>query len=114
MLTWPSCFVFSEDVMAVGVARLGQPTQLILSGTLAQLRDVDFGEPLHSMVICGELHPLEQEMIRYFDVNRAAEGVVKRLPPSPDSSDNESSDDEGEADIDGMLAAAAAPPRAEA
>eukprot|EP01032_Pedospumella_encystans_P032822 gene32822-37065_t len=53
--------VVSGETMAVGMARLGQPTQQIVYGTLSQLLDVDFGAPLHCLVICGEIHPLEQE-----------------------------------------------------
>jgi diphthine synthase len=54
--------------MAVGMARLGQPTQKIVYGTLAQLRRVDFGPPLHCLALCGELHPLETEILAYFQV----------------------------------------------
>lgn len=54
--------------MAVGLARLGQPTQQIVAGTLSQLAAVDFGEPLHCMVICGELHPCEVELLRHFQL----------------------------------------------
>jgi diphthine synthase len=86
-------YVPSPDVRAVGVARLGQPTQLILSGTLDELKDVDFGGPLHSMVICGELHPLEEEMIEHFSV-KAREGEVRRLPPTPPSGSDDDSDGE--------------------
>lgn len=27
---------------------------------------VDFGEPLHSLVVCAELHPLEEELLKLF------------------------------------------------
>jgi diphthine methyl ester synthase len=56
-----------ED-FAVGMARLGQPDQLIVYGTLAQLRTVNFGKPLHCMALVGEVHPLEQELLDYFKV----------------------------------------------
>jgi len=32
-------------------------------GTLEELLEVDFGAPLHCLAICGEIHPLEQEVI---------------------------------------------------
>ena len=54
--------VISENSLAVGMARLGQPTQKIVFGTLAELKKVDFGAPLHSMALCGEVHPLEAEV----------------------------------------------------
>jgi len=37
------------------------PVQIVY-GTLSQLLEVDFGAPLHCLVICGETHPLEQEV----------------------------------------------------
>jgi diphthine synthase len=54
--------VVTGTCLAVGMARLGQPTQKIVFGTLAELRDVDFGGPLHCLALCGELHPLEHEV----------------------------------------------------
>jgi diphthine synthase len=49
--------------MAFGVARVGQASQCIISGTLGELVAIDFGPPLHSLVICGShLHELEQLM----------------------------------------------------
>jgi diphthamide biosynthesis methyltransferase len=54
--------VVTEDCLAVGMARLGQSTQRIVFGTLGDLRTVDFGGPLHCLALCGELHPLEQEV----------------------------------------------------
>lgn len=35
------------DTFGVGCARLGQPTQQLVAGTLAELLLVDFGTPLH-------------------------------------------------------------------
>jgi diphthine synthase len=35
--------VCADDVLCVGAARVGQPTQKIVSGTLKELLDVDFG-----------------------------------------------------------------------
>lgn len=43
-----------EHTKAVGMARLGQPTQLIVYGTLNELIRVDFGAPLHSLALVGE------------------------------------------------------------
>ena len=60
--------VADETSLAVGMARLGQPTQKIVFGTLAQLRRVDFGPPLHCLALCGETHPLEDDMLRFVAV----------------------------------------------
>ena len=55
----------------MGVARMGFDDQLIVSGTLDELRKVNFGGPLHSLIICGpDLHDLELEMFNYFKENQ--------------------------------------------
>ncbi|XP_010779355.1 diphthine methyl ester synthase, partial [Notothenia coriiceps] len=54
----------TEDTVCVGVARLGADDQLIRTGTLRQLVSCDLGEPLHSLVVTGHLHPLEVDMLR--------------------------------------------------
>ena len=54
---------------AFGVARIGADDQMILSGTLDELRKVDFGKPLHSVIICGpEMHELETAMFEFYNV----------------------------------------------
>ena len=63
--------VCDEETMAVGMARLGQPTQKIVYGSLKDLRTVDFGPPLHSMALVGEVHPLEPELLDYYRVKPA-------------------------------------------
>ncbi|XP_013415188.1 diphthine methyl ester synthase [Lingula anatina] len=59
----------TEDTVCVGVARVGSDTQQIVSGTLKQMTTVDFGGPLHSLVIAGHLHPLENDMLKLFAVD---------------------------------------------
>ncbi|KAG8345207.1 putative Tetrapyrrole (Corrin Porphyrin) Methylase [Trypanosoma vivax] len=62
--------VVAEDggSLAVGVARMGSVTQQIVAGRMRELREIDFGEPLHSLVVVGELHPLEEEHLSLFYV----------------------------------------------
>ncbi|KAI8320466.1 diphthine synthase [Martensiomyces pterosporus] len=56
---------YTADTLAVGISRVGSDDQVIKAGTLKQLLDVDFGKPLHSLVIVGHrLHPLEAEIMR--------------------------------------------------
>ncbi|KAJ1643378.1 diphthine synthase [Coemansia asiatica] len=56
---------YTEDTIAVGVSRLGSDDQVIKAGTLKQLLTVDFGKPLHSLVLVGSrLHLLEAEILR--------------------------------------------------
>lgn len=56
----------SNKTLCVGLARMGQPTQCIRAGTLEELRDYDFGGPLHSLIICGDLHDLEVEVLKEY------------------------------------------------
>ncbi len=46
---------YSRHSVVVGLARVGRDDQLIVSGTLEELVHVDFGGPLHSLILCGEL-----------------------------------------------------------
>jgi diphthine synthase len=52
--------------LCVGLARMGQPTQKIVAGTLEELTKIDMGEPLHSLIICGVLHDLELDILREY------------------------------------------------
>ena len=66
------------NLKAFGVARIGGDDQLILSGTLDELRKVDFGKPLHSVIICGpEMHELETAMFEFYNVKN---NEWKQLP----------------------------------
>ena len=59
---------YSKDTLCVGLARLGQPDQCIIAGTMQELREKDFGEPLHSFIVCGETHDLEVEVLKHYMV----------------------------------------------
>ncbi|KAJ2363323.1 diphthine synthase [Coemansia sp. RSA 2607] len=68
---------YTEDTIAVGVSRLGSDDQVIKAGTLKQLLDVDFGQPLHSLVLVGSrLHLLEAEILRECAVDLDALNLV--------------------------------------
>ncbi|GAB4852510.1 hypothetical protein Ancab_016724 [Ancistrocladus abbreviatus] len=62
--------VYSEDSTCVGFARLGSEDQMIVAGSMRQLLAVDFGAPLHCLVIVGETHPVEEEMLGFFTVKK--------------------------------------------
>lgn len=88
--------VCTRDSMAVGLARVGQDTQRIVSGTLGELERVDFGPPLHSLVLVApsqHVHDLEAVMLQRF---RVKEGVTPMLPPPAPADDASSSDSDGE------------------
>jgi diphthine synthase len=51
------------DRLGVVVARAGSPDPLVEADTLTALADRSYGEPLHLLVIPGELHPMEAEAL---------------------------------------------------
>ncbi|KAK7368212.1 hypothetical protein VNO80_10236 [Phaseolus coccineus] len=57
---------YTEDTKCVGLARLGSEDQMIVAGTMNQLQLIDFGEPLHCLVIAGKTHPVEEEMLDFY------------------------------------------------
>lgn len=53
--------------LCVGLARMGQASQQIVAGTLEELRHLDCGGPLHSLIITGgDLHDLELDFLQAF------------------------------------------------
>ncbi len=64
MLHFPAAY--NEDTDCVGFARLGSEDQMIVAGTMRQLQMVDFGTPLHCLVIVGNTHPVEEEMLDFY------------------------------------------------
>ena len=59
--------VYDGSTLAIGLARLGQADQIIAAGTLEELEKADFGKPLHSIIICGNVHETEIEALKpYF------------------------------------------------
>ena len=57
----------SSDV--VSLARVGTDTQRLVTSSLAQAADLDMGPPLHSLVIPGNCHFLEQESLNMWRVD---------------------------------------------
>lgn len=51
------------DLVGVVVARAGSPDPLIEAGTMTDLAEREFGDPLHLLVIPGELHLLEADAL---------------------------------------------------
>ena len=58
--------VLNEHSVCVGVARVGSDSQRLQVSTLSEMTKFDLGPPLHSLVIVGQLHPLEGDMLRQF------------------------------------------------
>lgn len=60
--------IINEDTLVYGLARVGSTTQVIVSGRIKDLINYDFGEPLHSIVICAPtLHSMEKEMFAFYN-----------------------------------------------
>jgi diphthine synthase len=55
--------VFTKQTRCIGVARLGSEKPKIISGIAEQLLKKDFGEPLHSLIVPGELHFVEEDAL---------------------------------------------------
>ncbi|ELZ03102.1 diphthine synthase [Natrialba asiatica] len=51
------------ELVGVVVARAGSPDPLVEAGTMSELADREFGEPLHLLVIPGECHLLEADAL---------------------------------------------------
>ncbi len=65
---------YGPDTLCVGVARLGADSQSIVAGTMEELQNYDFGPPLHSLVIAGNTHVIEEEILSAYRIHGAAQG----------------------------------------
>ncbi len=80
--TWISCFtVCTPETVAIGMARIGQSSQQIVVAPLSELLTIDLGAPLHSLVIPGKTHFLEDDMLKFYREQYA------RAHPTPTASD---------------------------
>ncbi|KAG8192208.1 hypothetical protein JTE90_009968 [Oedothorax gibbosus] len=57
---------YSEDTVCVGLSKIGSDDQKIVAAPLRRMTMLDLGSPLHSLIICGGLHPIEKEMLQMF------------------------------------------------
>ncbi|KAH9389017.1 diphthine synthase [Tyrophagus putrescentiae] len=57
----------SEDSTCVALARVGGESQKIHKCTLKEMLQVDMGPPLHSLIVVGKLHPIEEDMLKLFE-----------------------------------------------
>lgn len=55
------------DTWAIGLSRVGHDSKQVVSGTLSELLDIDFGGPLHSLVICApQIQEFEEDTFFHF------------------------------------------------
>lgn len=55
--------IFTSETMCIGVARLGSANPKIVYGKASELLEINFGEPLHSLIIPGNLHFIEEDVL---------------------------------------------------
>ncbi|ETO08451.1 diphthamide biosynthesis protein 5 [Reticulomyxa filosa] len=60
--------VYNEETKCIGLARVGNENQQIVYGTMKELKQHDFGEPLHSFVIPGTTHYIEEEVLDMYAI----------------------------------------------
>lgn len=66
-----SDLAFNENSLCVGLARVGHDTQQIVVASFSEMKGIDLGAPLHSLVIPAKnLHPLETDYLKQFCVNK--------------------------------------------
>jgi len=61
--------ILSEDTKVVVLARAGSLKPKIVYGKIKDLVDYNFGPPLHSIIIPGKLHFMEEEALKYLCEN---------------------------------------------
>ena len=55
-----------EIPLYVGCSRVGSPDPVVAAGDAARLRAVEFGGPLHVLIVPGDLHVMEREHLEAF------------------------------------------------
>jgi diphthine synthase len=55
--------IFTDESMCVGLARIGSSDYKIVFGKAKNILNVDFGAPLHCIIVPGKLHFIEEEAL---------------------------------------------------
>jgi diphthine synthase len=50
----------------VGIARAGSAAPVVKAGTAARMQEIDFGPPLHIVIVVAELHDMERRYLELF------------------------------------------------
>ena len=59
--------MINDDNLCYGLARIGSETQIIKAGKIKDLIKENFGEPLHSVVICAKtLSSMEKDLFEFY------------------------------------------------
>ncbi|MBW2995008.1 diphthine synthase, partial [Candidatus Woesearchaeota archaeon] len=59
--------IFTKDTLCIGVARIGSDNQMIKAGSAKKLLNIDFGPPLHALIVPGNLHFVEKDMLKLWE-----------------------------------------------
>ncbi len=60
--------IVSKETRCIGVARIGSRDAVIKYGKIGEIMEYDFGAPLHSLIIPGKLHFLEEEVLKLYEL----------------------------------------------
>lgn len=55
---------FSEKTLCIGCVRIGSENQVIKAGTAKDLLKLNFGKPIHCLIIPAKLHFMEEEALK--------------------------------------------------
>lgn len=58
--------VIKDDTYCVGLARVGSDSEKIVYGKVKEIKNVDFGPPLHCLIFPSKLHFVEEEALLGF------------------------------------------------
>lgn len=58
--------VVNEDLLVCVVSRAGSDDCVVMAGSMGKLSGMDFGPPLHTIVVPGALHFMEEEALKAF------------------------------------------------
>lgn len=57
---------FSDATLVCVVARAGHPDAIVKAGQLADMAKMEFGPPLHTVIVPGKLHFMEEDALKEF------------------------------------------------
>jgi diphthine synthase len=60
--------LINDNLLVIGCARLGSNNYLVKSGKLSEVKEFNFGKPLHCLIIPGKMHFIEEEMFQLWKI----------------------------------------------
>ncbi|RZN62644.1 diphthine synthase [Methanonatronarchaeum sp. AMET6-2] len=61
--------VVGDDLPVVVVGRAGSDDPMVRAGRLGELVEVEWGDPMHVLIVPGDLHFLEEEALEFFGLD---------------------------------------------